>query len=98
MKRFLKQLTAIILAIVMTVTAWTPEVLAALLDNDPELNREILSSLEALCGSPEEAEGYYAILQQYGLLDEEGNAASSWTARPWTSLPCGPCWRTRTAT
>ena len=78
MKRLLKQIAAMILVIVMAATAFPPVVMAALVDNDPQVNREILTRLEELCGSPQEAEGYYALLQQYGLLDEDGNAASQW--------------------
>ena len=78
MKRLLKQIAAMILVIVMAATAFPPVVMAALVDNDPQVNREILTRLEELCGSPQEAEDYYALLQQYGHLDEDGNAASQW--------------------
>lgn len=78
MKRLLKRITAMILAVIMAAAVFPPAVMAALVDNDPQVNREILTRLEELCGSPQEAEGYYALLQQYGLLDEDGNAASQW--------------------
>ena len=63
MKRLLKQIAAMILVIVMAATAFPPVVMAALVDNDPQVNREILTRLEELCGSPQEAEDYYALLQ-----------------------------------
>ena len=38
----------------------------------------ILAQLQEICGSEDEAERYYGLLQQYGLLDEDGNAIDSW--------------------
>ena len=74
-----KRLTAMILVLVMTVALLPTAAYAALLSNDPEYNREILSRLEEICGSEEEAERYYSLLQQYDLLDEDGNAVESWS-------------------
>ena len=56
----------------MFATVLPTAAFASLLDNGPAVNAEILAQLEALVGSPEEAQRYYALLQQCGLLDEDG--------------------------
>ena len=44
----------------------------------PRENEQILSELEAIAGSQDEAERYYDLMERYGLLDEDGNAVESW--------------------
>ena len=74
-----RRLLSFLLCICMVITMLPATAYAALLDNEPATNREILAQLEAICGSEEEAERYYALLQQYGLLDEDGSVMDSWT-------------------
>ncbi len=78
MKFAAKRFISIILVIVMCMQALPMTVLAALIDNDPEYNEEILDALTDLVGSEDEAERYYALLDHYGLLDEDGNLSESW--------------------
>jgi|GEM_PF-1783883 len=78
MKFAAKRFISIILVIVMCMQALPVTVFAALIDNDPEYNEEILDALTDLVGSEDEAERYYALLDHYGLLDEDGNLSESW--------------------
>lgn len=52
---------------------------AALWENGRIHNQEILTALENLCGSKDEAQHYYALLDEYGLLDEDGGLFSNWS-------------------
>ena len=67
------------MTVVMLVSMLPVSAMAALLDNDPAYNQEILEQLKGIVGSEEEAERYYAVLEQYGLLDEDGSVKESWT-------------------
>jgi len=78
MKRVTKRLISIILVIVMCMQVLPMTAFAALIDNDPAYNEEILDALTDLVGSEDEAERYYALLDRYGLLDEDGNMSESW--------------------
>ena len=73
-----RRIPSMILCICMVITVLPVQAFAALLDNDPAENRAILAQLQEICGSEDEAERYYGLLQQYGLLDEDGNAIDSW--------------------
>ena len=77
-KQVCKRLIAMMLAVVMTVSLLPTAVFASLLDNQPAYNREILSQLREICGSKEEAERYYDLLQDYHLLEEDGSAVEHW--------------------
>ena len=79
MKHTVKRFLAVLLTVVMLATAFPPAAFAALLDNDPAYNQEILEMLESIAGSEEEAREYYAALQEYGLLDDDGNMIEEWT-------------------
>ena len=79
--RFWQRLVSGLLTVVMLVGLLPTTALAALLDNSPAYNQEILSQLEQIVGSEEEAQAYYEILQRYNLLDEDGNAVTSWKIR-----------------
>ncbi len=70
-----------VLTLVLVLGMLPASVMATLLDNDPARNREILTELEQIVGSEEEALAYYDILQRYNLLDEDGNAVTSWEIR-----------------
>ena len=74
-----KRLLAVILAALMLFTAVPMGALAAITQNTPEYNKEILNALTGLVGSETEAQDYYEVLQNYGLLDEDGNAVESWS-------------------
>ena len=73
-----RRILSMILCICMVITVLPVQAFAALLNNDPAENRAILAQLQEICGSEDEAERYYGLLQQYGLLDEDGNAIDSW--------------------
>ena len=78
MKRMGTRLLSILLALLMCVQILPPSAMAALLDNNEAYNQEILDSLTKIVGSEEEASRYYAMLEHYGLLDEDGNLSQSW--------------------
>lgn len=73
----LKRIFALLLCVCMTLTAVPTSVFASLTDNTAEENREILEALEEVVGSKEEAEQYYALLEKYGLLEEDGSLLKS---------------------
>ena len=79
METLWKRLLSGVMAIVVMLSLLPVTALASLLNNDPAVNREILDQLEQICGSPEEAERYYGLLCQYGLLNEEGAIPESWS-------------------
>lgn len=79
--RFWQRLLSGVLTVVMLVGLLPATAMAALLDNSPARNQEILSELEQIVGSAEEAQTYYELLQRYNLLDEDGNAVTSWHIR-----------------
>lgn len=78
MKKMWKSFLAALLCVCLLVSGLPLSALAAVIDNTPEENQEILAALEELCGSAEEAQSYYALLEQYGLLEENGAVAESW--------------------
>ena len=82
MKRRGKRLLSLLMAMVMTLmliptTAWAS--FGDLLTRDAAYNAEILAALEQVAGSEDAAKQYYEILQQYNLLDEDGNTVDSWS-------------------
>lgn len=79
--RLWQRLVSGVLTLVLVLGMLPASVMATLLDNDPARNREILTELEQIVGSEEEALAYYDILQRYNLLDEDGNAVTSWEIR-----------------
>ena len=50
-----RRLLSFLLCICMVITMLPATAYAALLDNEPATNREILAQLKAICGSEEEA-------------------------------------------
>ena len=76
--RIWKKLASALLALILCVQLLPAAAMAALLDNGAAYNQEILAALADIVGSEDEAERYYAILQQYGLLDEDGSMPDSW--------------------
>lgn|GEM_PF-2910079 len=81
MKHLGMRITAIILTLVMTFSLMPVQAFASLADNDPEYNREILNAIQDIVGSEDEAELYYAMMEHYGLLDEDGHLMESWSIR-----------------
>ena len=79
MNRTGKRILAVVLTVVMVFTAFPAATFASLLGNDPAYNKEILNALQNITGSEDEAQAYYDVMQQYGLLDEDGNAVESWS-------------------
>ena len=74
MRNLRKRLLALVLSLVMTVSLLPGTAYAAvgqLLTNAPEENEALLEALSELAG-PEDAREFYALLQEYGLLDEDG--------------------------
>ncbi|MCR5767020.1 MAG: hypothetical protein K6G45_00815, partial [Lachnospiraceae bacterium] len=85
MKNFWKRFIAALLCTVMIVTLLPNDMFgrtaasaASLLENSPEYNQEILDALSGIAGSEAGAEEYYRMLQQYGLIDDEGNIIENW--------------------
>ena len=74
-RRAVAALLALMLS-VMPVSAY-----AALRDDAPAYNEEILSALEQIAGSEAGGKEYYAALQKYDLLDEDGDPVESWSIR-----------------
>ncbi len=81
MKHLGMRITAIVLTLVMTFSLMPVQAFASLADNDPEYNREILNAIRDIVGSEDEAELYYAMMEHYGLLDEDGQLMESWSIR-----------------
>ena len=54
---------------------------ASVLENSSEYNEEVLEAIKNVVGSEDEAELYYDLMEHYGLLDETGNMAESWSIR-----------------
>ena len=79
MKHFWKRMLAGMLTVIMLAGMMPPVAFAALWENSSSRNREILAALEELCGSRDEARYYYDLLEQYGLLDEDGDLFSNWS-------------------
>lgn len=72
--RFWKRLLSGVMTVVMLVTILPTAAFAAvgeLLDLSPVQRSALLSALEEVYG--EDAEAFYALLEQYGLIDENGN-------------------------
>ena len=77
--RIWKRLASGLLTAAMLVTMLPTTAFAALWENGRVHNQEILTALENLCGSKDEAQHYYALLDEYGLLDEDGGLFSNWS-------------------
>ncbi len=77
-RKMMNRIISLILTLVLCMQVLPLTAFAALIDNDPAYNQVILDALTELVGSEDEATRYYALLDQYGLLDEEGNLSQSW--------------------
>nr|MCR4804193.1 hypothetical protein [Clostridia bacterium] len=79
MKHVRTRITAIVLILAMTFSLMPMQAFAALADNDPAYNREMLEAIRTVIGSENEAELYYDMMEHYGLLEEDGTLAESWS-------------------
>lgn len=64
---------------VMLIAALPTAAYAALWDNTPDQNREILRELTAFWGDEKTAKEAMELLRQYGLIDEDGNVLTDWS-------------------
>ncbi|MCR4772360.1 MAG: hypothetical protein K5855_08645 [Oscillospiraceae bacterium] len=87
MKHRAKQLIAIILTLALALSMLPMQAFASLADNSTQYNREILDAIKAVAASEDEnkARLYYDVLQNYGLLDEDGNIVESWKIYRWSN-------------
>ena len=81
MNRAGKRILAVVLTAIMVFSTCPAAAMASLLDNDPAYNEEVLNALTDLAGSEEGAREYYDVLDEYGLLDDDGHLAESWSIR-----------------
>lgn len=79
MKQNFKRFLAVLLTVLLLFSCVPTFALASLLNNDSAQNKEILNALTDVIGSETEAETYYNVMEQYGLLDEDGNLAENWS-------------------
>ena len=79
--RIWRRLVSGLLTAVMLVTMLPTEAYAALLDNTPDQNRQILEELTAFWGDEKTAQEAMELLRQYGLIDEEGNILTDWSGK-----------------
>lgn len=79
--RIWRRLVSGLLTAVMLVTMLPTAAYAALLDNTPDQNRQILEELTAFWGDEKTAQEAMELLRQYGLIDEEGNILTDWSGK-----------------
>ncbi|MCR5521373.1 MAG: hypothetical protein K6F44_05640, partial [Lachnospiraceae bacterium] len=82
MKCFRRRIVSIIICIAMIITllpqSMLEKVSAAAGAQSPRYRQEIIDALADIVGGPEKAQDYYKMLQDYGLLDEDGNILDNW--------------------
>lgn len=79
MRKNWKRWIAGLMTAVMLMGTLPTAAYAALWENSASHNREILAALEELCSSEDEARYYYDLLDEYGLLDEDGDLFTNWS-------------------
>lgn len=77
--RFRDRLVSGILTVVMLTGLLPTAAYAALWDNTPDQNQEILESLTEFWGDEKTAKEAMELLRTYGLIDEEGNVLTDWS-------------------
>ncbi len=78
--RIWKRLASGLLTAAMLVTMLPPRLLPPCGKNGRVHNQEILTALEKFMRQQDdEAQHYYALLDEYGLLDEDGGLFSNWS-------------------
>ena len=78
MKKRITKIFAILLALLMLMPVLPVSAFASLLRNDAGYNKQILRELTEAAGSEDEAQAFYDVMENYGLLDEDGNLLESW--------------------
>ncbi len=76
---FWRRLTSGIMTVVMLVTILPTAAYAALWDNTPNQNQEILERLTEFWGDDKTAQEAMELLRQYGLIDGDGNVLTDWS-------------------
>ena len=79
MKRLWKKIVSGILTAAMLLTLLPGAAYAALWENSADQNQKILDELTDFWGDEKTAQEAVAMLEKYGLLDEEGNVLSDWS-------------------
>ena len=77
-KRWKRWLAGLMTAVMLMGTLPTAAY-AALWDNTPDQNKEILRELTAFWGDKKTAKEAMELLRQYGLIDEDGNVLTDWS-------------------
>ena len=77
-KRWKRWLAGLMTAVMLMGTLPTAAY-AALWDNTPDQNKEILRELTAFWGDEKTAKEAMELLRQYGLIDEDGNVLTDWS-------------------
>lgn len=83
MKCFWRRTVSIIICIAMILTLLPQSMLEKVSaavngGQSPEYRQEIIDALAGIVGGEEKAQDYYRMLQDYGLLDEDGNILNDW--------------------
>ena len=79
MRKCWRKLVSLMLSAVMCLSLLPTQALAALADNTPDQNRQILAQLQALLGDEATAEQVLAMLREYGLVDRDGSIITDWS-------------------
>lgn len=79
MRKNWKRWLAGLLTAVMLVSTLPTAAYAALWDNTPDQNKEILQRLTEFWGDEKTAKEAMELLRQYGLTDEDGNVLTDWS-------------------
>lgn len=72
MRKCWERMVSLALSAVLCLGLLPTQALAALIDNTPDQNKQILEQLRALSGNEATAEQILAMLKEYGLVDEDG--------------------------
>ena len=81
MRKRWKRWLAGVMSAVMLMGALPTAAYAALWDNTPDRNKEILQRLTEFWGDEKTAQEAMELLRQYGLMDEEGNLLTDWSGK-----------------
>ena len=90
MRKRWKRWLAGVMSAVMLMGALPTAAYAALWDNTPDRNKEILQRLTEFWGDEKTAQEAMELLRQYGLMDEEGNLLTDWSGKITCLLSTSP--------
>ena len=79
MRKCWERMVSLALSAVLCLGLLPTQALAALIDNTPDQNKQILEQLRALSGNEATAEQILAMLKEYGLVDEDGTIRTDWS-------------------